>query len=290
MTQPPDAALPRRPAPLPRGNRRLRPLVSAHRAGQDPDRPEQDPRTALETVLDAGCDLVELDVRRTLDGVPVIEHEDHVAVDGRPVDVGALTAAELTRTAGGCFPLEEALRMLTGRAGAHLDLKQVGAADDVIALVDSAVGRLGAENVVVTGLNDEEVAAVRAWSRDRYPELLVGLALGRDLRGPSPLRLLRTALGDLFPGGRLRRSDATLLVCQKDLARAWIARRSRLPLLIWTVNKPAEMRHWLADPRSWAVTTDHPRAALTLRGELRGDSGSRRGRPPASDRPRPWKT
>ena len=180
MTEPADA-LPPYPALLGDGSRSLHyPLVSAHRAGLVPDRSGQDPRAALQGVLDAGCDLVELDVRRTSDGVPVVEHEDDVAVGGQLVPVGALTSADLARTEGGCLPLEE-----------------------------------------------------------------------------------------LFPGGRLRRSDATLIVCQKDLARAWIARwarRRRLPLLVWTVDEPAELRRWLADSRTWAVTTDHPRTALALRG------------------------
>jgi glycerophosphoryl diester phosphodiesterase len=244
------------------------PLISAHRAGLAPFRRVQDPRAALQSVLDAGCDLIELDVRRTRDGVPVVEHDDEVPAGGRPVPVGALTAAELARSAWGCLPLEDALQMLAGRAAAHLDLKRVGTADDVIALVESAVDRLGAENVVVTGLSDDEVAAVRAWSRERYPTLLVGMALGRDLLGLPPLRMVRTGLEELFPGGRLRRSDATLIVCQKDLARAWIARWARrhgLPLLVWTVNEPTELRRWLADPRTWAVTTDRPRTALALR-------------------------
>jgi glycerophosphoryl diester phosphodiesterase len=263
----PAANLPLRPAPPGDGRRRLPPLISAHRAGLAPDCPGQDLRAALQAVLDAGCDLVELDVRRTRDGVPVVEHEDDVVVDGRLVPVRALTAAELIRTSGSCLSLEDALRMMTGRAGVHLDLKDAGTADELVALVDAAIGRLGVENVVVTGLSDEEVATLRAWSRQRYPELLVGLALGRELRGLSPLRLLRTALQELFPGGRLRRSDATLIVCQKDLARVWIARwarRRRLPLLIWTVNEPAELRRWLADARAWAVTTDDPATALAV--------------------------
>jgi glycerophosphoryl diester phosphodiesterase len=158
--------------------------------------------------------------------------------------------------------------MLAGRGGAHLDLKDVGTADDVIALVGSAVDRLGATKVVVTGLNDAEIAALRAWSRDRYPTLLVGLAVGRDLFGLPPLGMVRTGLGDLFPGGRLCRSDATLIVCQKGLARAWIARWARrrgLPLLVWTVNEPTELRRWLVDGHTWAVTTDRPRTALALR-------------------------
>jgi glycerophosphoryl diester phosphodiesterase len=245
------------------------PLVSAHRAGRRPTCSGQDPRAALQSVLDAGCDLIELDVRHTRDGVAVVEHDEAVLVGGRPVPVAALTVAQLSPTAGGCLTLEDALLMLAGRAGAHLDLKQVGTADDLIALVGSAVDRLGAENVVVTGLGDDEVAAVRAWARGRCPTLLVGLSVGRDLFGLPPLRMVRTGLGDLFPGGRQRRSDATLIVCQKDLARAWIARWARwrgLPLLVWTVDEPTELRRWLVDPRTWAVTTDHPRTALALRG------------------------
>jgi glycerophosphoryl diester phosphodiesterase len=218
--------------------------------------------------LGTGCDLVELDVRRTRDGVPVIEHDEEVLAAGLRVPVCALTAAELALTAGGCLPLEEALQMLAGRSGAHLDLKQVGTAEDVIALVGSAVERLGPANVVVTGLTDDQVATVRAWSRGRYPSLLVGLAVGRDLSGLAPLRMIRTGLGDLFPGHRLRRTDASLVVCHKDLARVWIARRARrrgLPLLVWTVNTPIELRRWLVDPQIWAVTTDRPRTALALR-------------------------
>jgi glycerophosphoryl diester phosphodiesterase len=81
--------------------------------------------------------------------------------------------------------------------------------------------------------------------------------------------MVRTALEDLFPGGPSGRSDATPIVCQKDLARAWIARWARrggLPLLVWTVDEPTELRRWLTDPRTWAITTDRPRTALALRG------------------------
>jgi glycerophosphoryl diester phosphodiesterase len=256
-------------APLTNGSRRLVPLVSAHRAGSRPECSGLSSRAALQSVLDAGCDLIELDVRRTRDGVPVVQHDEMVLAGGQPVPVAQVTVAELVRTAGGCLPLEDALQMLAGRSGAHLDLKQVGGPDDLISLISSVVVRLGAENVVVTGLSDDDVATVRAWSRRRYPTLLVGLAVGRDLFGLPPLRMVRTAFGDIFPAGRLSRSDASLIVCQKTLARAWIARWARrrgLPLLVWTVNEPAELRRWLASPRTWAVTTDHPRRALALRG------------------------
>jgi glycerophosphoryl diester phosphodiesterase len=253
------------------------PLISAHRAGLTDDTSRRHPWAALRAIVNSGCDLVELDVRLSRDGVAVVEHEADVVVGGRSVPVGRLTVAELAQTSRGCLPLDDALRILAGRAAAHLDVKEVETTDDLLTLIDAAATRLGAANVVVTGLTDEDIATVRAWSRRSYPELLVGLAVGRDLRGLPPQRLLRTALEELAPGGRLRRSDANLVVSHKDWARVWIrrwARRRGLPLLVWTVNKPSEMRRWLTDPYLWALTTDQPLRALTLR----PDSAQKRGR------------
>jgi glycerophosphoryl diester phosphodiesterase len=160
----------------------------------------------------------------------------------------------------------------------HLDLKRCSGPDEEdaargreVALVARAVEVMGAGNVVVTGLDDEAVAAVRAWSRGRHPELLVGFALGRDLVGLPPGQLVRTGLGDLVPDRRLRRCDANLVVCEKSLARAWIAgwaRRRGLPLLVWTVDDPRELRSWLDDSRAWLITTNFPRRASQVRRNL----------------------
>lgn len=249
------------------------PLISAHRGGADPDRPPVPAAAALEAAARLGCDFVELDVRRSRDGVPVVRHEETVPAGGRLVAVGSLTAAELERADGELLRLADALRVLDGRAGVHLDLKSIGPAPDVVAVVDSVVREVGAERVLVTGLDDGTAGAVRAWSRARHPALRVALALGRDLRGLPPVALVRTGLAELFPAGRLRRSDANLVVCQRGLARARIAgwaRRRGLPLLVWTVNEPGELRRWLRDPRTWAIVTDRPALALRLRRETAG--------------------
>ncbi|WP_409332160.1 hypothetical protein [Trujillonella humicola] len=168
----------------------------------------------------------------------------------------------------------------------HLDLEPLArpeAGDPVppeheVALVRHVVDVMGADDVVVTGLQDEAVAAVRAWSRVHCPQLLVGLSLSRDV-GPGGLRKVLTGrLGEVLPGRRLRASDADLAVCHRTQARLWGARWARrhdLPLLVWTVDNPRELRRWLVDDRAWLVTTNHPARAVALRSELSAEVAGR---------------
>lgn len=211
-------------------------------------------------------DLVELDVRRCRDGVLVVRHDPEVEVAGRRVAVGALTAAELARHAGPQVLLDDALAVLRGRRGVHLDLKDVGGEAVLVAHV---VAVMGADAVLVTAVAEESVRRVREWAREHHPGLPVGLSLGgADLSARHPLRAAATVLGDLVPGRRLRRCDATLVAAEKTLARLRAARaaeRRGLPLLVWTVDRPRELRRWLADPRAWLVVTNHPGRALRLR-------------------------
>ena len=286
---------------LHRGRRRsgagLGPLVSAHRGGAGHDRDRENTLDALREAVTVDCEYVEFDVQRCRDGVHVLHHHDHVRDGDRLVPVAALTYPEFAALADTHLLLADALEVLRERKKAHLDLKAhpdpAGGTrwpGDDVALVAQVIEALGAENVLVTTHEDESVRAVRAWSRSRYPDLLVGLSLGRDVGGQGLWRLLATRGSELFPGRRLRDCDANLVVCQRTLARlrvaGWAHRRG-LPLLVWTVDDPAELRRWLADPRAWLVTTNFPRRAVELRRELAaGRPRTQHGAPPGSATPR----
>ena len=253
--------------------------MSAHRGGAGADRDRENTLDALREAVTVDCEYVEFDVQRCRDGEHVLYHHDHVRDGDRLVPVSGLTFPEFRELADTHLRLADALEVLRERKKAHLDLKAwPGPAGggtrwpgDDVALVEQVIDALGAENVIVTTLEDESVRAVRAWSRTRYPDLLVGLSLGRDVGGRGLWRAAVTRWTELFPGRRLRRCDANLVVCHRRLARLRIAgwtRRRGLPLLVWTVDDPAELRRWLADPRTWMVTTNFPRRAVDLRREL----------------------
>ncbi len=215
-----------------------RTLVSAHRCLT---------RESIEAAIALGADFVEFDVQRCADGSLVLLHD--------PVDVAP----------PGTLGYAEALDLLAGRTRLHLDLKIEGGE---VAVVDQAVRRLGADQLLVTTLDDGGVRAVRDWADATGHDLLVGLSLGRGVRDIPVLHGLRIRLTELFPGRRYRDAGANLAVAHHWLARLRVrrfARRHRLPLLVWTVDTPRSLAYWMRPRRAWLVTTNEPALALALR-------------------------
>jgi glycerophosphoryl diester phosphodiesterase len=213
-------------------------LVSAHRCLTAPE---------IEAAIALGADYVEFDVQRCTDGSLVLHHD--------PIDV----APE------GALGYGDALDLLAGRARAHLDLKFLGGEVPVVA---QAVARLGTDHLLVTTLEDDAVRRVRDWADAEGHDLLVGLSLGRGLKDIPVLHAIRVRVSELFPGARYRDAAANVVVAHHWLARlrvARFARRHRLPLLVWTVDTPRSLAHWLRPGRAWLVTTNEPEIALALR-------------------------
>ena len=217
-------------------------LVSAHRCESLAD---------IEAAIALGVDYVELDVFRRADGSYVVDH------DGLLPDPLAY---------------DDALAALAGRAKLHLDLKVVDRGPAVEAS-QRAVEVLGADAVLVTTLEDAEVRAVRDWSEAEGLDLLVGLSLGRSVRGMSFWRRTFVRTTELLPGLRYRVAGANLVVANHWLARfgvAAFARRTRRPLLVWTVDTEESLHHWLRPGRAWLVTTNEPGLALKVRAGFEG--------------------
>lgn len=213
-------------------------LVSAHRCLT---------REEIEAAIALGADFVEFDVQRCADGSLWLLHD---TVDVAPP---------------GTLGYADALELLAGRIRLHLDLKVVGGEVPIVA---QAVERLGADRLLVTTLDDEGVRAVRDWAEHEGHELLVGLSLGRGLHDIPVLHGIRIRLTELFPRARYREAGANLAVAHHWLARLRVrafARRHRLPLLVWTVDTPRALSHWMRPGRAWLVTTNHPEVALRLR-------------------------
>lgn len=248
--------------------------LSAHRGGVGDDPERQNTREAFEHATGLGVAFVEFDVQRTADGQLVLFHDDEVVDQaGRSRPVGELTYSEFTAITGIDLLYDEALALLAGRAGAHIDLKfaspQELHADPEstweVAAIRRAVEVLGTDAIIVSTLEDASVKSIRAWARDEYPELLVGLTLGRGMRGAAPLDTLRVRYGELFPSKRLASCDANLIVAHSRLARLRLARfakRNELPLVVWTVDEARYLRRWSRDPRVWMVTTNYPERML----------------------------
>src|ERR1700730_14091464 len=141
------------------------PAVSAHgpRAGTT---------DAYVHALKTGAEYVEFDIRRTADGELAAFHDARTRQGDA---LAGLSYARLCEAAGYEVPrVADVMALIAGKAIGHLDLKDTGGEERV---VDMALGLLGPGRFVVTTLEDQSVAAVKA----RFPAVPAALSLGRDL-------------------------------------------------------------------------------------------------------------
>jgi glycerophosphoryl diester phosphodiesterase len=252
---------------------RARVLVSAHRAGWGGDPARENTREALAEVAASGVDYVELDVRRLADSTLVLSHEPWVCVDGQHLPLARLSAGELRAVAPSVLLLGEGLDLLGGRVGAHLDLKLSGSGPGEVrqasvAAAALAVARLGPSAVLVTTGRLAAARATRDWARAEGLDVPVALSVGGSVAGHPLGTQLRMRREQLFPAHRVARSGADALAANHWLALvglARFARRAGLPLLVWTVDHPRLLRHWLRPGRAWMVTTNRPDLAMSIR-------------------------
>jgi glycerophosphoryl diester phosphodiesterase len=223
------------------------PLVVAHRGawGEAP----QNSLEGLSQAIALGCDMVELDVRRTRDDRLVVLHDPRVS--GAPVS--SLDTDELrARLEPGQAPLlEEMVELAAGRIALDVELKEDGYVERVLATLARG---LQPEAYVVTSFLDHALAGVGRAS----PQARTGLLLAP---GRRPRRLQT----------RLEATGASFVALPASLARAgllaWAANRD-IPSFVWTVNDRRTLRAMLGDRRVAGVITDRPRAALETRREI----------------------
>jgi glycerophosphoryl diester phosphodiesterase len=174
------------------------PLIVAHR-GAPTERPENT-LAAFEAALDAGAAAVEFDVRATADGHAVVIHD--AALDRTTDGAGLVrdhTLAEVLRLriegadgrSHSVPTLHETLAMLSGRAAADVEIKNVPGDPDfdpddevAVALVHRALDDVGfSGGVIVSSFNPRSIAV----SRELRPETATGLLTDRGVDAAAAL-------------------------------------------------------------------------------------------------------
>jgi len=260
---------------------RPRPLVYAHRGGAAL-RPENT-LEAFDHGIALGADGIELDVHLSRDGVVVVHHDDTLdRTTNACGPVRAYTADELARMdaghrfrppgADGMFPFRgrgigvPTLRSVLERyrdARFIIELK-VNAPELAYRAIDE-IRRAGAvERAALGSFGWRVLHAARRYE----PRLPTGAA-----REETRWALYRSWVG--WPLGRTsyrefqvpERSGRTTIVTPEFVAHA---HRAGVPVKIWTVDDPADMRRfieWGAD----ALISDRPDLAVAVRDTCRPD-------------------
>jgi glycerophosphoryl diester phosphodiesterase len=233
------------------------PLICAHRGSCGvaglPAAERYDRAIAL------GVDFVEVDVRRTADGLYINYHDD-VTPSRRPTS--SLSYKELKSELGSeLLTFAEVFDVVAGRAGLHVDLKEPGREAEIVSMV--LAYDAGTRFVVTTG----DVESIRT-VKEGFPNVEAGLTLGTDMRDAHAWATMTERLAELLPSPRLKRSHADFVAAHKQLARIRLLRycqRKRLPVWVWTVDETNEIARFMADSRVTALITNRPDVALRFR-------------------------
>lgn len=243
-----------------------RAAISAHRGGSGEDAGDDGSLQSYESyriAAETGADYVEIDIRRTRDGVLVACHDEHCGPDARAV--ADLSYGEMGELLGHPVPLAaEAMAVLAGRAAGHLDLKAAGYEDAAVRL---ALDAFGPDGFVVTTLEDASIARIRR----AFPDVRTALALGGDLKGLRPDRRVAARLSDVFPVRRLRACGAHWAALNHRLVPAGVLGRCAakgIGVMLWTVDRDEQLAKFLRSPQVDVVITNRPARARALRDRL----------------------
>ena len=235
----------------------MAPLISAHRGSCGVAGLPAAER--YDRAIRLGVDYVELDVRRTADGVYVNYHDD-VTPSHRPT--GSLSFKDLKAEVGAeLLTLDEVLGAVADRAGLHVDLKEPGFEAEIVRAI---ITRQPAKGFVVTTGEVESIRAIKA----QFPSIRAGLTLGTDMRNAHALATFSERWSELFPDARLKRSRADFVAAHQQLARirllAYCARR-RMDAWVWTVDEEREIARFMADRRVATLITNRPDVAMRFK-------------------------
>lgn len=234
--------------------------ISAHKGGSENGQSET--LEAYAHAADTGAEYVEFDVRPIGDGDLVVFHDSHTRQGDA---LAGLSYVRLCELAGYEVPrVADVMRLIAGRAIGHIDLKVAG---DENRIVKMALDILGPDNFVVTSLEDESVAAIKA----RFPDVHAALSLGRNLRTVPRWKWAQIRRSELFPMQRIRACRADWAAVNRQLAAAGVlaqCHRNGITTMIWTVNEDKEIMRWLGDSRVTVLITDRPAHAVALRATL----------------------
>lgn len=233
-----------------------RPLVLAHRGARR--RAPENTLEAFRRARELGADGVELDVRRTRDGVLVLHH-DPGPVDG-PV-LGRVDHPEVRERFPSIPTLAEALDVCLGLL-VNVEIKNLPwepdfdaserIADDVVALLESR----GGDRVLVSSFHLATVDHLHGRAPD-VPTAFLFLA-GMDLREVADLAADRGHVA-VHPDLRALGGPEVAEFVTHAHARG-------LQVNVWTVNEPADMVR-MADLGVDALVTDVPDVALVALGQ-----------------------
>lgn len=229
--------------------------IIAHRGSAGAESKEN----TLETFDDAiklGVDMVEFDVRKTLDNVLIVTHDP--TIDGK--DIAGLTYTEICEgdeARGFHVPtFRDVIKKCHNRVFMDIELKEHGYEKYVMKELRKYSNRL---EYSIKGFDD-----IVSYTVKRYdPMIKTGLLIGRREND------IKRRFNEIFPSLRMKQCKADFISPYWGFIYVgYVKRLHRLgyPVYVWTVNKPKAIKKMLKCGVD-GIITDRPDIALQVRDE-----------------------
>ncbi len=232
--------------------------------------PEIAPENTLSSfiaAIEAGVDMLEFDVTLTKDGVPVVFHDRflHRTTNGKG-KVKSKTCEELKKLDAGTWfsskfkgeqipTLDEVLDLAACKVAVNIEIKMEAVSKNISKgieekILESVANRSMGKNSVISSFLPLAVQRIKKLN----PHQSTALLLARPFRG-NPLKVVERVGADAL--------HLPLKLLKKE--KIDLARMSYIPIRVYTVNKPTDMRKLI----EWGVGgffTDRVSTALDLTG------------------------
>lgn len=209
---------------------------------------------AFRLAIELHADMVEFDIRRTLDQKLVVFHNP----DLYGKSLCTLTYQEIndiTKQKGYHVPLlEEVLSFCQGKIKLDIELKETGYEKEVISLVKKYYSY---SEYFIKSFHDSTVLSIKKLDK----KITTGLLIGKETM------YMKTRLSEYFPGKRLYQCHADFISPHYQfLTKDFLFRMKLLhiPIYVWTVNQPSLIEKLLQYPIA-GIITDRPDIALNFR-------------------------
>jgi glycerophosphoryl diester phosphodiesterase len=215
--------------------------------------------------VELGAEFVEMDIRRTRDGVLIVWHDLDVA--GLRTRGSLFAELQEVATEHGLIleTLEEVLQALEGRVKLDIELKESGYESEVVDLV---LKYFTPVEFLIKSFLDEIVLVVKSG----YPAVKAGLLLGQRRRAGEPWRAwMMRKWSEVFPWVRARRCAADFLAVHWSLCKFGLhkkAARHGLAVQVWTLNSAKKIKHFMLSYAVSGIVTDKPELAKKIREDL----------------------
>jgi glycerophosphoryl diester phosphodiesterase len=236
------------------------PLITAH-TGCMNTRPN-----SIQSVLEgirAGAEIIEVDVRSTIDGVAVLFHDENVDTAKGKKKIQDLTFDELQRVITGevLIRLEEVLPLIReNNRMINLDLKEDSAIDPMIRTVEKFHMR---DQSIISGCEKDRAAYLKQRYRPYQVLLNASVSLYKENEGYVE-KFIKQTCDDAITASCCG-ININYILCSKELLE--YATLRCLPVLVWTVDEPDQMKKFL-DWDVQSITTHQVQTLVDLRESL----------------------